>query len=308
MSGLDDLLERQCGMVARRQLNACGRDADHVAAQIAARRWVLQTPRVIATTTGMLTWEQRCWSAVLHAGPRSLLGGLTAAEAGGLASWHRDTITVLVDDELAFEPVPGVRFFRSRRPFELLRTSRPGIPRAQLEPALLLWAGYDAPIRAAHGVLAASVQQRLTTPERLLTWIDTLTPLRRARGFRATVADIAGGAHSGAELDVQRLCRRFGLRPPDRQRLRVDRSGKVRWTDCEWDLPDGTTLVLEVDGAFHLEVRNWAADIKRARALTTRKRIVVRCTAFELRHEPQDVARDLLALGVQAGRVPHDGP
>jgi hypothetical protein len=298
MGRLDDLIESQAGMVARRQLNASGRDADHVAAQVRARRWVVHTPRVVGTTTGALTWEQRCWMAVLHAGPRSLLGGLSTAEVGGLTGWHRDTITVLVDDELAFEPVDGVRFFRSRRPFELLRSTRPGIPRAQLEPAVLLWGGYDAPLRAAHGVLAAAVQQRLTTPDRLLDWIENLRPLRRARGFRFTVGDSAGGAHSGAEIAVRRVCRRFGMRLPDRQRRRVDRLGKVRWTDCEWDLPDGTVIVLEVDGAFHLEVLQWNADLKRARSLATRGRIMVRCSAFEMRHEPEDVARDLIALGV----------
>jgi hypothetical protein len=295
---LDELIQRQAGMVARRQLNGLGRDADHVAAQVTARRWVASTPRVVSTVTGALTWEQRCWMAVLHAGPRSLLGGLSAGETCGLVGWHRDTITVLVDDELAFEPVAGVRFFRSRRPFELLRSPRPGIPSAALEPALLLWAGYDAPMRAAHGALAASVQQRLTTPERLLTWIDGLRPLRRAPSFRRTVGDIAGGSHSATELDVVRLCRRHGLATPDRQRSRCDRAGRRRWTDCEWDLPDGSVLVLEVDGAFHLDAVQWSSDLKRARALTARDRLVVRCTSFELRHEPEDVVRDLIALGV----------
>jgi hypothetical protein len=298
MRQLDHLLHHQDGIVARRQLNALGLDSDHVAAQVRARRWVVLSPRVIGTTTGHLTWHQRCWLAVLHAGPRSLLGGLSAAEALGLARWHREAVTVLVDDELAFEPVDGVRFFRSRRPFELLSSSRAGIPAMQLEPAVLLWAGYDAPVRAAHGVLAASVQQRLTTPERLLTWVETLQPLRRARSFRRTIGDIAGGAQSVSEIDVRRLCRRFHLVPPARQRRRKDRSGTQRWTDCEWDLPDGRTLVLEVDGGFHIHVLEWGADLKRARALTTRQRTVVRCTAFELRNEMEDVARDLIALGV----------
>jgi hypothetical protein len=298
MDPLGELLASQHGMAARRQLLSLSIDWERVRNQVAARRWVVHTPRVVGTTTGALTWDQRCWVSVLHAGPRSLLGGLSAAEMWGLTGWHRETITVLVDDELAFEPVEGVRFFRSRRPFELLRAARPGIPRAQLEPAALLWAAYDAPVRAAHGVLAACVQQRLTTAERLLTWVEELQPLRRARSFKRTLDDVAGGAHSGAELDVRRLCRRFGLRPPDRQRARLDRSGKRRWTDCEWDLPDGTTLVLEVDGAFHREVMEWSADAKRSRGITTRQRIVVRCTAFELRHEMDEVARDLVALGV----------
>jgi hypothetical protein len=298
MTELDELLGAQDGMVARRQLLSRGLEWERVRNQVAARRWVVHTPRVIGTTTGALTWEQRCWMAVLHAGPRSLLGGLSASETLGLTGWRRETVTVLVDDELAFEPVDGVRFFRSRRPFDLLRSPRARIPTAQLEPALLLWAGYDAPVRAAHGAVAASVQQRLTTPERLLTWIEALTPLRRAKSFKRTVGDLAGGAESLSEIDVRRLCRRFGLRLPDRQRVRVDRAGRRRRTDCEWDLADGSVLVLEVDGAFHLDVMQWGADIKRARAITTRDRIVVRCTSFELRHEMEDVARDLLALGV----------
>jgi hypothetical protein len=298
MDRIGELVLAQHGMVARRQLLPLGVDWERIRNQVAARRWVIHTPRVIGTTTGALTWEQRCWLAVLHSGPRSLLGGLSAAETLGLVGWHRETITVLVDDELAFEPVAGVRFFRSRRPFELLRSPRPGLPAAHLEAAVLLWSGYQAAIRPAHGVLAAAVQQRLTTPSRLLDWIDQLHPLRRSKDFKRTVGDIAGGAHSGAELDVRRLCRRFRLRLPDRQRPRTDRAGRRRWTDCEWDLPDGSVLILEVDGSFHVDVVHWGADIKRSRALTTHGRTVVRCTSFELRHEMDDVARDLIALNV----------
>jgi hypothetical protein len=297
------LIAEQRGLVARRQLRAHGLSRFRVRNQIDGGRWVELTPRVISTTTGPLSREQHRWLGVLHAGPRSMLGGLSAAEVHGLRGWERDDVTVLVDDELSFEPVGGIHFFRSRRPFELLISPRHGIPRCQLEPAVLLWAGYDATTRAAHGVVAATVQQRLTTPERLSRWVDLLRPLRRAKAFRRTIGDIAGGAHSGAELEVRRMCRQFSMRPPDRQRIRRDRAGKRRWTDCEWDLPDGTTLVLEVDGAFHIEVRQQGDDYKRARRITTRNRTVVRCTAYELRHETDEVAADLIALGVP-GRVP----
>jgi hypothetical protein len=143
-----------------------------------------------------------------------------------VTGWERCDVTVLVDDELSFEAVDGIHVFRSRRPFELLISPRHGIPRCQLEPAVLLWAGYDAT--------------------------------------------------SGAELEVRRMCRRFSMPPPDRQRGRTDRAGKRRWTDCEWDLPNGTTLVLEVAGAFHIEVRQQGDDYKRARRITTRNRMVVR--------------------------------
>lgn len=299
MPDIEELLRRQAGVVARRQLLECGVDSDRVRNQIRASRWVELTPRVIGTTTGVPTWHQRLWVAVLHAGPRSVLGSLSAAGYLGLAGWPRPHVSVLVDDELSFEPVDGVDFFRTRRPFELLRDSRPGVPTCRLEPAILLFAAYEAPIRAAHGVLAAVVQQRLTTPTRLLAWVDQLHPLRRARSFRQTLASIEGGAHSVAELDVRRMCRRHNLALPDRQQGRRDRAGRQRWTDCEWDLPGGDVLVLEVDGSFHAEVTQWAADIKRSRALTTRHRLVIRCTAYELRYEDAEVAADLVALGVR---------
>ncbi len=306
----DELIEVQAGMVARRQLNRLGIDADRVRDQVAARRWVERTPRVISIVTGELTFEQRSWLGVLHAGPRAMLGNLTAAAHHDLKNWERPEICVMVDDELSFEPVPGVDFFRSRRPFEVLVSPRPGIPRCQLEPAVLLWAGYEAPIRAAHGVIAATVQQRLTTPGRLIEWVDLLQPLRRAKPFKRTLSFVDAGAHSGAELEVGHMCRRFRMPPPARQRRRRDRWGRPRWTDAEWDLGDGHTIVLEIEGGFHMDVLEAAADARRSRRLTTRTRTVVRCTAYELIHEMAEVAIDLIDLGIPGrmppGRVPVD--
>src|SRR5688500_16867812 len=102
---LDALIERQRGLVARRQLRADGAEQFAVRDQVGARRGVERTLRVISTTTGPLSREQLYGLAVLHAGPRSLLGGLTAAAIHGLQRWERDVVTVLVDDELDFEPV-----------------------------------------------------------------------------------------------------------------------------------------------------------------------------------------------------------
>lgn len=309
-SGFAELVVRQSGMVARRQLNEHGIDADRVRDNIAARRWVERTPRVISTVTGELTFDQRCWLAVLHAGPRAMLGNLTAASRQDLKNWERPEICVMVDDELSFEPVPGVDFFRSRRPFDLLISPRPGIPRCQLEPAVLLWAAYEAPNRVAHGVLAATVQQRLTTPRRMIEWVDQLRPLRRAKPFKRTLSFVDAGAHSGAELELGRMCRRFGMPQPTRQRRRRDRWGRPRWTDAEWDVAGGYTIVLEVEGGFHMDVLEAMADARRARRLTTRTRTVVRCTAYELMHEMTEVAVDLIDLGVPGrlppGRVPVD--
>ena len=57
-------------------------------------------------------------------------------------------------------------------------------------------------------------------------------------------------------------------------------------------------LVLEVDGAFHDDVVQATEDRLRNRRLTTARRVVVQCSAWEIRHEPWEVIQDLIALGV----------
>jgi very-short-patch-repair endonuclease len=77
----------------------------------------------------------------------------------------------------------------------------------------------------------------------------------------------------------------------------------VRFTDCEWPLPDGRVLVLEVEGIFHMEAEQWEADMVRQRALADPMRLILRCTSRELRDDPAQVARDLRRLGVPATKV-----
>ena len=169
---------------------------------------------------------------------------------------------------------------------------------ARVEPAVLLFAAHERSTRTALGAISATVQQGLTTPANLLEWTRTLRPLRRAAAIRDLLADVSGGSQSLSEVDVLRLCRAWGLAPPRRQKRRRDRSGRLRFTDCEWDLPDGRVLVLEIDGGFHIDVDNYTEDVKRHRGLDHHRRIVVRCTTYEVRHEPIGLMQDLLALGV----------
>jgi hypothetical protein len=301
------LAAHQDGLLARAQLRQLGFDADRVRSQITAQRWALRSPTVISTFTGQLTREQLCWLGVLHAGGPSLVGGYTALERHGLRHWPREHVTILIDDDARPEPVAGIRFLRTRRPLDRWRSLRAELPVARVEPAALLTAGYESNRRTAQGLLAAVVQQGLTTPADLMAELPRMRPLRWSRLLRAALTDIGEGAGSVAEIDVRRMCRRFGLPPPRRQVRRRDSAGRRRFTDCEWRLPDGSLLVLEVDGAFHMDAEHWEEDLARQRRLSGPGRTIVRCTARELRDEPEAVAADLQALGL-AGRGTHDWP
>ncbi|MCR6032413.1 hypothetical protein GGQ22_13315 [Nocardioides sp. zg-579] len=290
---------RQAGMVSRAQLAAVGIDRFAIRNQVAAGRWVLRSPTVVSTTTGEPTRLQKLWLGVLHAGGRSLLGDLTAAEVAGLRGWHREPVTVLVPYDLDLDDdVPGIHIARTRRRLPALQDPTSVLPRMRIEPAVLHFAAYQPSPRTAQGVVAAAVQQRLTSATDLLAWVDRMRPLRKAPLLRAALGEIAHGSQSLSEIDVVRLCRDHGLRPPDRQVRRRDAEGRLRFTDCEWRLADGSVLVLEVDGAFHMEVAHWEDDLARQRRLTTDRRRVVRCTSRELRDEPERLAVDLRRLGV----------
>lgn len=290
---------RQAGLLTRAQLRELGFDRWAVAHRIATERWAELSPTVVGTTTGVLTREQVMWLGALHAGGESIVGDLTAGEVHGLRNWHRDDVTVLVRRGLDVGgPLPGVRFVETRRSLRLLRDRALHLPVARIEPAILRFAAHQRSTRTAEGALAAVVQQRLSSPEAMLEWIDRMHPLRWARRFKGVLGEIAGGAQSVSEMDVRRMCRTFGLALPNRQVKRRDASGRIRFTDCEWRLEDGRVVVLEVDGGFHMEVEHWEDDLARQRALTAPDRIVIRCTSRELRDVPGDVARDLINLGV----------
>jgi hypothetical protein len=291
------LAQVQHGLLSQRQLRELGVSRATVRNHLRARRWSQRSSSVFSVTTGPLSWEQQLWRAVLHAGPGALIGGLTAMKVHGMRGWERDEVTVLVDDDLSFDDLGGVRFFRTRRPLEAMRAAS-RLPICEAAPAVLLFAAHEPNRRTAHGAVAAAVQQRLTIVPELALWLQRLKPLRGARGFRALLDDLGAGAQSLAEVDLRRACRRFGLVKPNSQQERRDRRGRHRYTDAEWVLPDGRTLVLEVDGAFHDDVLQASDDRARNRKLTTSKRTVISCTAFELRYTPEAVVEDLVALGV----------
>lgn len=304
---MDDLViarlaAAQAGLVARRQLNALGCDRKRVRNQLAAGRWSERSSTVVSTFTGPLTREAATWLGALHVGGSALVGGLTALEVRGLRGWHRDEVSVLVDDEVVVEDLDGVVFTRTRRPLSRFRDRTSVLPLARVEPATLLFAGYERSTRTAQGLLAAVVQQRLTTPTLLLDELAMMRPLRRAALFRGVLRDLEGGAQSLAEIDLGRMCRRFGVPAPQRQRRRRDSAGRTRFLDCEWRLADGTVLVLEIDGGFHMDVAHWEDDMSRQRRLSGPGRLIVRCSSRELRDEPEAVFRDLRALGLP-GRV-----
>lgn len=298
MLGLRATIAEQHGVVRRSQLYAGGWTRHQIDHELDVGRWQQLAPEVFSQTTGVLTHVQRLWLGVLHAGSPAALTHATACIEAGVRRWPSQDIHVICRKSRTTPRMKGFCFHETRRPFEqwVLVGSSP--PRLELEYAALLRAERERSVKVGVGLLAATVQQNLTTTEQLYLASLEIRKLRHGETLRLALADIAGGAHSFAEIEIGRICYEHGLAAPTRQALRHDRDGRRRYLDCVWELADGTVVVLEIDGSFHLQTENWWRDMQRERGLVIDKARVLRCSTFELRADPGRIVADLRAIGV----------
>lgn len=299
---LDELAEHQVGVVGRGQLSALGVQAVDVEAAVLSERWRTWGDRVVVLQNQPPSGRQLWWACILHAssgvGYGAALCAATALCADGFTGFESGTTHVVVRRGVHVPLMPGLKVHESRRfcvddihPVRLPPRTR--TPRSAVDEA-----SWSRTRSRACAVLAATVQQRLTTVSRLRAELERAGQVKHHRLMVAVLADVEGGSHSLAELRVPQACRRAGLRPPDRQVVRRDKQGRRRYLDCEWRLPDGRVVVLEVDGAQHMEVKAWWADMPRERGVVLSGRTVLRCSAMEMRVSPTDVTDDLAAAGV----------
>ena len=178
---LVEMADAQAGIATREQLRAFGYGRDAVRAQLAAGRWQAVASRVVALHNGSLTVLQRQWVAVLSQ-PHAALAGSTAASTCGLRGFDEDLIHVLMPHGSPSHPLPGVRVHRSRRFSSADLHPARSIPTVRVERALADAALWCAQPRMAAAFLAAGVQQRLTTAQRLRPELVAATQARH-RGF-----------------------------------------------------------------------------------------------------------------------------
>lgn len=277
-------------VTTRRELARLGIGAHGIRAQVAAGRWQVWGKAVVLHNTAP-TVEQRRHAALINCGPRAVLTSFTAAEAWGLKGWARDEVHVLAPAGTRRPHFPGLVLHRTGRwdRADLVPVGR----RHRLAAALIVAASdFDSP-RPGCGLLAASVQQRLARPDELRRALMAAPRARHRNALLTAVADISQGAEALSEIDFGRLCARYGLPHPSRQAIRVDSSGRRRYLDAEWRLPDGRTVAVEVDGALHLTPQRWYDDQLRQNEIVLSGTVLLRFPSVVVRHEPELVAAQL---------------
>lgn len=297
---LDLTARRQCGVLSREQLRTYGVHRSHVRNQLAAQRWTAVGSRVILFQNTAPTRRQLMWCAVLDAGAPSALCSHTSLELAGLKPFAEEArlVHLVVPRGARVSPMLNVAVHESRRLGEDRWTDSRGLPRTETPRSVVDAAAWQRWPRFASLMVAVAVQQHLCTVAELDEALGYVGRVRHKQYIRLALRDVAGGAESLGELDVAGMCRRFAIVPPARQSIRRDATGRRRYLDCEWVLPDGATVVLEIDGSHHMDAANWQDDMRRERSVVRTRALVLRATAFEVRVEPQLVVTDLLTIGV----------
>jgi hypothetical protein len=179
-----------------------------------------------------------------------------------------------------------------------------GLPRTTIARSLVDAAAWASTDNDARAIVAAAFQQGRASADEVDLVLKTLTRSRRRALVAETVGLAAGGAHSVSEVDLVRICRRFRLPRPEQQTRRVDASGHVRYLDAYWQR---WGVHVEVDGAFHLDVRTWWADMQRQNDLWVQGDRLLRFPAWVVMHRPDTVATQIEAALRAAGWLPDLG-
>lgn len=288
------LAETQDGLAHRRQLNALGVSHADVRSEVRAGRWALRGRHTIHLGVALgprAPW----WTAVWESGGGAVLDGAAALVAHGLTGFFPVQIDVSLPRNNRRRHVNGTRLhLRSAMPPALSA----GVPRVRPEVAAIHACGWSRSDREAALILCLVIQQRLTTPARLLEQWQTRAAKAVERPRRTTldhiVLDVCDGAHSLGELDVGALCRRIGVPAPERQVVRTLPNGRI-YLDARWkDHP----LVVEVDGVQHTKGLAPIDDALRQNEVTLSNDRVLRIPVLGLRLRPDEFGSQLVrALG-----------
>jgi very-short-patch-repair endonuclease len=233
---------------------------------------------------------------VFEAGDRGCLDGASALIAGGLEHYTEDVIRVSVPRGVLTRHVTGVDIRQTRRlvPEDLAPS---GIPRTRPEVAgvrAALWARSD---KQATLLLTMTVQQGLTSPDRLGAQVLRVKRDRRRILLAAVVTDLVGGVRSLGEHEFAQMCRLRGLPEPTRQVARRGPGGQWYLDVCweEWG------VVVEIDGIHHEWATEVVADALRHNAIALDRALVLRLPLLGLRVAADDFFAQITDALIERG-------
>ena len=286
------LLERQRGVVSRRQALVLGADPSSIHARLRSGRWQPVHRGVYAAFTGELGREATMWAALLRAGPAAILSHYSAAELDGLTDEPNRAIHIMVPIARTVPATPGIVFHRSHRIWAARHPSRTP-PRTRVEETVLDLAEGARTLDDAVGWLARACGRRLTQAERLRRAMDARSKMRWRTDLALALSDIGDGAHSLLEYRYVRNVERAHALPKAKRQAPILVGGRRGYLDNLYQ-PYGVGTELDGSAAHPIEER-WH-DIHRDNAAAQAGIEILRYSWADVTARPCQVAAQLCAV------------
>jgi hypothetical protein len=292
-----ELLDQQCGVIARWQALRAGLDADAQESQLRSGRWQSLYRGVYLTFTGEPSRMAQLWGAVLRAGPGAALSHHTASELDKLADQPSTQVHVTIDSTRRVvnlnagrgKSAPVINLHHCARIAEARHPSRTP-PRTRIEETTLDLVESSRNLDDALSWPLRACGRRLTTVNLLRDAMARRPKLRWRKELTRALPLIGDGIHSGLEWRyVHDVERPHGL--PRAVRQSRSRAGmRTRYFDNHYV---EFHVVVELDGRVAHPVEAQWADIHRDNASAALGVITLRYSWADITTRPCQVAAEI---------------
>ncbi len=283
---LESLAARQESVVTRKQLTAVGVPWTRVRTELAARRWQINGGAVVLHN-GPLTEVQQLWCAVLGQPQPAALAGVSAAIVGGLRTYARENVDVVIAGHAHGRRRDGIRLHYAGDVPALTVATSP--PRVRMPLAIVQACSWEKKARTAGGLFVAAFQQGLVTAEAVLPHLLRFRRQPHAALLLCLLPEVTNGAGSLAEVEFTTLAAAACLPTPVRQSVRRGETGRRAYLDIDYG-----TFAVEIDGPLHWK-DNVEAELARQNAIVRGGQPLLRFSTVTLRTDPDAVVRELRA-------------
>lgn len=239
-----DLLDRQCGVIARQQAAEAGLRTEVVDGLLRTGRWQRLQQGVYAAFTGAPGPDALLWAVLLRAGPDAIASHRTAAALFGLGTDPDGPVHVSLPRDRRPRRIPGVVIHRVDR----ARHARHPVllpPRTMIEETVLDLSASARSAEDAIGWVFRATGQRLTTAGRIRRVMAARPRMRWRTELTLCLDDAEDGACSNLEYRYVRDVERPHGLPRAVRQVRVLRYGRPCYLD---NLYEDTLVCVELDG------------------------------------------------------------
>ena len=289
---LDQILQAQLQVIARRQARECGMTDRMLHTRIRpGGPWQKLLPGIYLAVSGTVLPVHREMAALLHTGPRSVLTGPAACRRWGISAPDNGTIDVLVPAEIRGQSAAFVRVRRTQRmPREFavngeIRFAPP--PRAIADTVRNMTSSRDA-----RALVVRVIQQQRCSIQSLAAELGE-GPVKGSAPLRAALTEARDGIRSVTEGDLRILLKRARIPMPQFNARLYAGSTLIAVPDAWWE---DAGVAAEVDSReYHFNAEDWQRTMQRHDGLVAHGVLLLHFTPRQIRTAPGEVVAQIRA-------------